>query len=107
MRRRTGQPRQARRPSPLCLPLNNECGDGAEHEPGQHRATARGAACPDTPALRLLVLRSGGDALCFCECRQQVGGIPDPAKDAALCFDHFQCHALEFRKIGSDAVGEH
>src|ERR1700691_3605958 len=39
--------------------------------------------------------------------RQEIGGIADPTEDAALRLDHFQRDPMEFRKIGSDAVGQH
>ena len=50
------------------------------------------------------VLSGGGGGECV-QRGYDGGGVGDPAEDAALCLDHFQADALEFREIRTNAIG--
>src|SRR5664279_1215225 len=63
-------------------------------------ATSSVSIIPQSPSDgRLFTLRL--------QCRNHVGGVADPAEDAALGGDHAQAHLMKFRKIRSGAITQH
>src|ERR1700743_3358321 len=78
----------------------------AFQSPGVHKAGLK----PDVPA-EVLVLILKPLLLSYRSLQfhrfKNCGGVADPAEDATLGLDHLEAHLVEFRKIGSAAVGEH